>query len=305
MLPTLTTLWAAALLAIAAFPCQAAEPPPQRIPPAPQPPSAFAVTPVGGAPNHGYVTLPSRPEVGQGFLLVDRADPVASVIGFAGGNGVLVPGGAWGRQSIGPKGIKAFEATGLLMRTREGLAQAGFLVALLDTPSDPGTLDGFRTTPAHAQDVRAVIAWLRRRAKVPVWLVGGSRGSVSVASVAATLQDGAGPDGLVLLSSLLRPAGGPEPATVFSVALGAIRVPVLIVHHEQDACPATPFGDVPALVSALRGGRNPVVHSLNGGGPISGNPCGARHHHGFAGQEEAVVDAIAKFIRARSTPGQR
>jgi hypothetical protein len=109
----------------------------------------------------------------------------------------------------------------------------------------------------------------------------------------------------VLLSSLLRPAGGPEPATVFNVALGAIRVPVLIVHHEQDACPATPFGDVPALVSALRGGRSPVVHSLNGGGPISGNPCGARHHHGFAGQEEAVVDAIAKFIRARSTPGQR
>jgi len=299
MLPTLTALWAAALLAIAAFPCQAAEPTPQRIPP------AFAVTPVVGAPNHAYVTLPSRPGVSQGFLLVDRADPVASVIGFAGGNGVLVPGGAWGRQSIGPKGIKAFEATGLLMRTREGMAQAGFLVALLDTPSDQGTLDGFRTTPAHAQDVRAVIAWLRKRAKVPVWLVGGSRGSVSVASVAATLHDGAGPDGLVLLSSLLRPAGGPEPATVFSVALGAIRVPVLIVHHEQDACPVTPFGDVPALVSALRGGRTPVVHSLNGGGPISGSPCGARHHHGFAGQEEAVVDAIAKFIRARSTPGQR
>ena len=61
------------------------------------------------------------------------------------------------------------------MRNRARFASQGVLVAVVDTPSDhPGGLDGFRTSAAHADDIRAVIAALKQEAAVPVWLVGTS-----------------------------------------------------------------------------------------------------------------------------------
>ena len=41
--------------------------------------------------------------------------------------------------------------------------------------------NGFRQTEEHAADLKATIAWARATAKVPVWLVGTSRGTQSAA----------------------------------------------------------------------------------------------------------------------------
>ncbi|MGT2490597.1 hypothetical protein ACU4GD_08910 [Cupriavidus basilensis] len=65
-------------------------------------------------------------------------------------------------------------------------------------------LNGFRQSAEHAEDARAVIAWMRGHTSLPVWLAGTSRGTQSVAAIAIRLADGGGPDGIVLTSTILR-----------------------------------------------------------------------------------------------------
>lgn len=70
----------------------------------------------------------------------------------------------------------------------------------MDAPSDrlePPYLSGFRQSSEHVADIKAVIAWLRQQVNAPVWLVGTSRGTQSVAFAATQLAktDG-GPDAL-------------------------------------------------------------------------------------------------------------
>src|SRR5262249_54232236 len=140
-------------------------------------------------------TIPTRAVVTESFVLIHPSGPpVASLVLFMGGRGAL------GLQ----RGPLTGRNTNFLVRTRQRFADKGFLVAVLDVPSDRTSqaLVGFRTGPEHATDVRALIAALRAEGRVPVWLVGTSMGSVSAASVAARLTDG-GPDGIVLTSSVM------------------------------------------------------------------------------------------------------
>jgi hypothetical protein len=121
-----------------------------------------AVAPYAGA-AYNLRTIPSRPGVTQSFLLVrPAARPLASVVLFAGGDGALHLGS--GRLALGGN---------FLVRNRARFAEHGLLVAVVDSPADrPNGLDGFRTTAAHAEDVRAVIAALWRRRcgwSAPAW----------------------------------------------------------------------------------------------------------------------------------------
>lgn len=69
--------------------------------------------------------------------------------------------------------------------------------------------------------------------------------------------------------------------------------PTLVVHHRQDGCPLTP----PAQVAAFQewGGTRVTVQWLEGGSD-SGEPCGPQSHHGMAGLDDQVVEAIARFL---------
>lgn len=133
-------------------------------------------------------------------------------------------------------------------------------------------------------DIKAVIAWVREQAKVPVWLVGTSRGTQSAAYIATELTGPEGPDGLVLSSTILTDhKGRPVPA----MPLERLRIPVLVVHHEQDGCRLCSFGDVPYLMEKLSGGEN-----------LAG-PCRALSYHGFNGLNLEVVAQIAAWILAK------
>ncbi|HZB92592.1 MAG TPA: hypothetical protein VE397_14190, partial [Stellaceae bacterium] len=139
------------------------------------------------------VQLPTRPGVTQPFwLLAPPGPPVGSLILFTGGNGLL-------NSAHRP----VLDSKNFLIRMRGAFAAAGFLVASVDAPSDhPEGLDNFRSSAEHAQDIAAVIAYLRRKAPVRVWLVGTSMGTISAANAAARLKTG-GADGLVLTSSIV------------------------------------------------------------------------------------------------------
>jgi hypothetical protein len=239
--------------------------------------------------RESLTTIQSRPGVTQPFLVVEPASaPVASVILFTGGEGV-----------VGFKGAGPFPRGGnFLVRNRQAFAGHGLLAAVIDVPSDhAGGYGRFRMTDDHARDVAAVIEALRRRAPVPVWVVGTSKGTVSAVNAAARLTAG-GPDGLVITSSVTRTTPGAS-QTVVDAGLDDVRVPTLVVHHEQDACVGTPGSDARALAGRVRATRKELLLFQGGAGGASGTrACGPFAAHGYYGIDEAVVKAIADWIKA-------
>jgi pimeloyl-ACP methyl ester carboxylesterase len=227
--------------------------------------------------------LATRPGVTQAFILVrPPGPPAASVILFPGGDG---------RLGLSPRGLTAGKDN-FLVRNRERFAGHGLLVAVVDTPSDHWAgLGRFRTSAKHAEDIRAVIGFLRTAAAGPVWLVGTSRGTVSAANVAARLQDG-GPDGLVLTASVVR---GPT-ENLKAVRLEDIRVPTLVVHHRADRCLATPYEGAAALLRRLEQAPRRELLAVEGGDRPRSEPCGPLSPHGFLGLDADAVSLIAAWI---------
>lgn len=234
------------------------------------------------------VKLPTRPGIEQPFWLLEPVGaPVASVILFTGGEGRL-----------GSTVETGLAGTNFLVRSRDKFAAQGFLVAIVDVPSDhPSGLGEFRASSEHAADIAVVIAYLRHKAPVPVWLVGTSRGTVSAANAAARLKE-SGADGLVLTSSIISPSR--RAASILgSVEVEKITVPTLFVHNRDDACPVCMFSGVAGLMNAFSHVPKRDLIAFAGGDPPQSDPCEALSRHGYIGIESDVVTAIAQWIKLR------
>jgi hypothetical protein len=121
---------------------------------------------------------------------------------------------------------------------------------------------------------------------------------VSVAARFPNTKSG-GPDGIVLTSSLTVLAKGLCGRSIYFAPLANIRVPVLSIGHQDDACPCSPGGAEGGrkMMAALK--QSPrKQHKMGTGGepPLSKQPCWARTPHGFLGVENDVVRAIAAWI---------
>ena len=235
------------------------------------------------------VDIPTRAGVTQRLLVISPPQPKAAVVLFAGGHGGL---------QLSANGRFTWGNGNFLVRTRELFAQQGFMTVVIDAPSDRQSnpyLTGFRQTPEHVADVKAVIAWIRQQAKIPVWLIGTSRGTQSVGYVATQLQGADAPDGIVLTASIV---DDPRGRAVPRMDLERIRIPVLVVHHEQDGCRLCLFRDVPKLMAGLTAAPRRELMAIRGGDNI-GDPCEAMAYHGFNGLEPQVVGAIAAWMAAK------
>ena len=244
-------------------------------------PTAWAQTPP-------IVDIPTRPGIMQRMVLLDPENPKAVVVLFAGGHGGL---------QISPNGSLKWGEANFLVRTRQLFASHGLMVAAVDAPSDrqsPPYLAGFRQRREHVEDIKAVIAWARRQANVPVWLVGTSSGTQSVAFIATQLgaADG-GPDGIVLTSTIV--TGGPGNRPVPAMPLGNIMVPVLVVHHKLNGCPFSKYGELPGLMEKLTAVLRKTLLAFEGG-TTRGDPCEPWSYHGYNGIEREVVANIAEWI---------
>ncbi len=252
--------------------------------------SIIALTPLASAQiPEKVVEIPTRAGVTQRMIVLTPSEPKAAVVLLAGGHGGL---------HLFDNGSMKWGEGNFLVRTRQLFAERGLMVAVVDAPSDrqsPPYLGGFRQTPAHAADLKAVIAWLRANSKRAVWLVGTSRGTQSAAYIATELTGPDGPDGVVLTSTILSDEKSrPVPA----MPLDKIRVPVLIVHHEQDGCAVCRFSEVPLLMTKLVNSPCSQLLSFKGGQSV-GNPCEAFAYHGFNGLEPEVVQKVAAWVLAR------
>ena len=230
--------------------------------------------------------IPTRAGVTQRLLLIPAAEPKAAVVLFAGGHGGL---------QLTEDGRPRWGNNNFLVRSARLFADQGLTVVVIDAPSDhlsPPYLSDFRQSPEHAADVRAVIAWLKERAHVPVWLVGTSRGTQSVAAVSTSLSPKDGPDGIVLTSTILADR---RSRPVPDMPLEKLAIPVLVVHHEQDGCRACPYSDIPRLMKKLAPVPRKELIAFQGGENI-GDPCEALAYHGYNAIESQVVNRIASWI---------
>jgi alpha/beta superfamily hydrolase len=230
------------------------------------------------------VTLPTRPGVTQSFFLAGMGEvkPLAAALLFIGGGGSI-------RLRM-EDGQVRFGAQNFLPRSRLEFIRNGILPVIMDNPSDQqggaGMSDDFRVGREHLADVRAVVAEVKRRhPALPVFLVGTSRSTISVAYLGQEMAGAV--DGIVLSSSLWRTQ---HPGSLQWFDWRRLKLPTLIVHHREDGCRATLYHDMPSGAAKL-----PLI-SVKGGKPPESGPCDPLAAHGFFGKEAETVDAIAAWM---------
>lgn len=211
---------------------------------------------------------------------------------------VLLPGGAGGIGKIGPLGWP--NGQNFLARSAPLFAAKGFNLAIMARPSDQVDMDyPFRVSASAMEDLRRVLRQVRTTFAGPVWVVGTSRGTVSGTAAAIAMRDQGLIDGLVLTSSVT--ASKTVGAVPFQ-ALEKITIPVLVVHHEKDACKVCRPEDASAIDRGLVNSKKHSLLMFTGGEGESGNPCEALHFHGFIGAEPQAVERIAEWIAATPLP---
>lgn len=248
---------------------------------------AFAI---GSACAEELIDVPVRDGVTLSFLYAESSVPRAVAILFPGGDGQVDLPALRDRLKLARGNF--------LVRSRKYFVDAGVATALVTVPSDrsQGMDDTFRRSDDHATDLRAVIAAIKRRhPQLPIFLVGTSRGTVSAAALGASLADRiAG----VVLTATVTESNRPGRVTpqASSYDFSRLAIPVLLVHHRDDACWASPYSGAQALAQ-----RYPLITVHGGAAPQSG-PCLALTPHGFLGQEQNTVAAITAWILGRPHP---
>lgn len=206
--------------------------------------------------------------------------------------------GAQGRLSPGYQGFahKVFE-----LFPRHGIG-----AALIGTPSrDVGFRGGldprFRESPAHIDDIDAVVKSLKRDYHLPVWILGVSNGTRSAAAYA--MQRSKRISGVVLVSSSTAPPYG-RPIHDLP-GINAIGVPLLALAHRDDACQGSPPSGAAKIAEAATASPYAVAMIFSGGLDSGPMPCGVETHHTFFGLEEQVTSAIAWVIAAQAAGDPR
>lgn len=238
------------------------------------------------------VYLPTRPGVRQRVLLAKAADAGAkAVILFPGGNGTPI---------TYDEGASFRFVDNYLVRNSTLFAEEGFITAVVESPSDRpegpaggrdgGMTDNFRQSSEHLTDIRAVVDFLVEEGAREVYLIGTSRGTLSVAYLATVITH-TNVKGFVLTASLAE-----SPRAVRSYA-PRITDPVLMVHHTDDVCRVTMYADAQDIYESIPASTRKEFISVSGGiPPIDSNPCRALAAHGFIGKERESVAGIVEWL---------
>lgn len=243
------------------------------------------------------VEIATRPGISVRALVDKPAKPIGSVILLAGGHGNLNLSGdgkiGWGKNNQ-------------LVRSRGAYAAAGYVTLVPDIAPDlkrgKEARGDYRWSGEHAEDIGVLVRHLRTIAQ-PVYLVGTSRGALSVTNAAARLKGGERPEAIVITSGMIAAVNAKKPFAENKVGrLERITQPVLLVYHKNDGCKHTPAASAPRAKALLKGAKLVDVSILSGGEAGSGDPCKANSHHGFLGQDKDLVDLVTGWLGAHGRP---
>lgn len=235
-------------------------------------------------------TIPTRPGVTLEFLAMtpDRAGRLEALIFFPGGNGAapfkMTEGGVVSGWSF-------------LVRSADNFIRSGFSVFTVTPPSDhpTGMSTGFRESPEHAEDIAYLANYLEQQGYERIFLVGNSRGTLSTAYLGTRLKDNH-LKGIVLTSTL------EYDNFLRWLPLNQLLLPVLMIHHRDDACRVSSFDEARVTRAALSATTTVDFTEVNGGAYPRSAPCENLSAHGFFGIEEKVVQVIAAWIGGQKVP---
>ena len=213
----------------------------------------------------------------QRILFFPAAKAVANVILFPGGDGIV---------GITDDG-KAARPNHTFTRSMTIWDKQGVTAVLFDTSDSLGNHGEFRNSGDHLNRISHVIAFLREKNNLPVWLIGHSNGTLSVSNyINASPENEANVDGLVIL--------GTEHTVDFKRPL---KLPILAVHHVRDACNVTPLAASVRVIDAAKT-TSPRAELIRlDGGREESMPCKARSYHGFLGIEDELIGRISSFMK--------
>lgn len=204
---------------------------------------------------------------------------------------IMFPGGSDYNQFESFEGLIS-KGNNFLVRTSTDFAKKGLLAVVVDSPSDrhrQGMDDDFRTSKAHLQDITKVVEYLMAKGYKSIYLVGTSRGTISVAYIGAELKH-SNIAGLILTSTMR------YSQFLGWMPLNKITCPVLIVHHREDECKSCPFSEAAGMVNVFKNSPRVDFEGVYGGSYPQSGPCGPLSPHGFVGIEREVVDKIVQWI---------
>lgn len=235
-------------------------------------------------------SIPTRPGITMNVLMMtpEKAGRQEALILFPGGNGA-------GPFKITESG--AVSGWSFLVRSADTFIESGFSVFTVAPPSDhsTGMSTGFRESPEHADDIVSLINFLIQQGYERIFLVGNSRGTLSAASLGTRLKDNH-LKGIILTSSL-------EYENFLRwLPLNQIHLPVLMIHHRDDACRVSSIEEARITRANLSAATAVDFVEVTGGAYPRSAPCDNLSAHGFFGAEERVVRVIADWIDGRNVP---
>jgi hypothetical protein len=187
-----------------------------------------------------------------------------------------------------------------LQNNTELFAQAGIALVVMDCPSDensvaPGNTplgcnDDYRSSIKHADDVRKIMTVLKEKYGITkFFIMGHSYGTISSKWLAKNLgneiQGSIHSAAMTYANTRNRVYG----YSVESFDMGALKAPVLNIHHGDDQCVHTPYSTVIAY------SKNNLVTVKGGEG--TGDVCGGTHLHSMGGREEVSSKAVIRWIK--------
>ena len=203
---------------------------------------------------------------------------------------ILLPGGDAGTSKVvdGKPGSGNF-----LSRTRQEFFAENFNVIVVYRATDLTGLDyGYRVSKDHVGELAKVIAYAKQQFGKPVWLIGTSRGTVSGTATAIALGE-TEVQGLVLTSSVTSKKTG----AIATQNIGSLKIPTLVVHHKNDACKICVPYEASRITADLKSASVKKFIMVDGGSDPEGDPCEAKHWHGFINYEKETVKLITDWIK--------
>ncbi|MFT8472548.1 alpha/beta hydrolase [Acetobacter persici] len=248
-------------------------------------------------PQRMVVDLTPAPGVTQRILVLAPPHPRATLI--------LLPGGT-GDIGIARNGA-LHHTQNFLLRMRAEWVAHGYAVIIPDalTHNSPQThtsrrahttLRGTRSSPAYGELVVSLARYARTQHAGPVFLVGTSQGTIAATNGAARAAAGL-IAGLVLTETVALP-GHLSTETVFDAHPQNVRVPVLIIANQEDACPVASPRMATQIAQAMTRAPEVRLLSVSGGPEHAAKPCSSRSAHGYEGMETSVSRMILSWLQA-------
>ena len=150
-----------------------------------------------------------------------------------------------------------------------------------------------RVSDERMQRILALVKKIKERNGKPIFIVGFSRGSVDAGQFAKKYPDQI--SGIVLASGIY--TNNSRKAEFYSMQMiigDTVETPILLVHHSDDGCIATPFEYAEEFYANLNAPSKMFLSYS--GGLSNGGECGPFNYHGFEGEERKVADMIASWL---------